>query len=346
MTTDPATPLLLRALAGEDTARAPVWLMRQAGRYLPEYRALKEKHTFWEMARTPELACEITLQPIRRLGMDAAILFQDIMTPLPAMGIDIEFAPGPVIASPLRTAAQIEALRVPEVQEIAPFVPEAIRLITPACPVPLIGFGGAPLTLATYLIEGSGSKEYGRFRGFLRAEPALADALLEKLTAVSERYLTSQVEAGAQAIQIFDSWAGIHSVETWTHFGLPWHQRLVRHVQSLGVPVIYLAVDSHHLWPAMAGMGADAWSVDWRYPLHQARQELGGRAIQGNLDPAVFAGPLEGVAPAVESVLCDGMGGAHVFNLGHGMLPFVDPGHVQRCVETVQAFDRRTGARA
>ncbi|MFT5991982.1 MAG: uroporphyrinogen decarboxylase, partial [Bradymonadia bacterium] len=279
------TPLLLRALAGEDTPTAPVWFMRQAGRILPEYRALKEKYSFWQLARTPDLATEVTLQPVKRFGVDAAILFQDIMTPLPPMGVDIAFAPGPVISEPIRTRAQVDALRVPEQDEIAPFVRQAVQQIRDASPVPLIGFGGAPLTLATYLIEGKGSKEYGNFRGFLRQEPEAAHALLEKLTEVTIRYLRDQVEAGAQAIQLFDSWAGLHDPKTYEEFSLPYNQRVMRALGDLGVPRIFLAVGAGHLYPVIRTLECEAFSVDWRRPLNEAREELGARCIQGNLDP-------------------------------------------------------------
>ncbi|MCB9531797.1 MAG: uroporphyrinogen decarboxylase, partial [Myxococcales bacterium] len=324
------TPLFLRALAGEDTDIAPVWFMRQAGRFLPEYRALKEKHSFWELARTPELACEVTLQPVRRLGVDAAILFQDIMTPLPPMGVDIDFTPGPVIAAPIRTLAQVAALRVPDPGEIAPFVPAAIRLIREACPVPLIGFGGAPLTLATYLIEGKGSKDYATLRTFLRTEPSAAHALLEKLTELSITYLREQVEAGAQAIQLFDSWIGLHDEDVWLEFGHPYNQRVLTALGALGVPRIFLAVAAAHLYPALHRVDCEAFSVDWRTPLDRVRPLVGGRTLQGNLDPAILCAPFDVVRPHVDRVLASGRGGGHVFNLGHGMLPTADTDVVRR----------------
>ena len=338
MTTE--TPLLLRALAGESTARAPVWFMRQAGRVLPEYRALKERYSFWQLARTPELCCEVTMQPIRRFGMDAAILFQDIMTPLPPMGVDIEFAPGPVIQDPIRTRAQVDALRVPSADEIAPFVSEGIGLIRSACPVPLIGFGGAPLTLATYLVQGSGSKDYGLLRGFLRAEPEAAHALLDKLTEVSIRYLRMQVEAGAQAIQLFDSWAGLHGRETYREFALPYVRRVFEGLADLGVPRIYLAVNCTHLYGELRELPCEAFSVDWRTPLDEARATLGARCMQGNLDPAELLGTPEGIRAAVRDVLTRGQGGAHVFNLGHGLMPIITPDAIQIAVDEVRAFER------
>lgn len=334
------TPLILQAFSGESTPRAPVWFMRQAGRVLPEYRALKERYSFWQLARTPELCCEVTMQPIRRFGMDAAILFQDIMTPLPPMGVDIEFAPGPVIQDPIRSVDQVNALRVPEAAEIAPFVTEGIGLIREACPVPLIGFGGAPLTLATYLVQGSGSKDYGLLRGFLRAEPEAAHALLDKLTEVSIRYLRSQVEAGAQAIQLFDSWAGLHGRSAYRTFALPYVRRVFEGLEDLGVPRIYLAVNCTHLYAELRELPCEAFSVDWRTPLNEARATLGASCMQGNLDPAELLGPPDQIRAAVREVLRAGEGGAHVFNLGHGLMPIITPDAIQVAVDEVRAFER------
>ena len=333
-------PLYLRAIRGEDTERAPVWFMRQAGRFLPEYRALKERYTFWELARTPELACEVTLQPVRRLGVDAAILFQDIMTPLPPMGVEIDFVPGPSFREPIRTGAQIDALRVPDIEEIAPFVAEAIGLIRAESPVPLIGFGGAPITLATYMVEGKGSKDYAHLRAFLRTDSGAAHALLDKLTEVSIRYLTMQVAAGAQAIQLFDSWAGLHDSETYREFVLPYNQRIFDALGKLGIPRVYLAVNALHLIDAMRPLDCEAFSLDWRTPLNELRPRLGGRALQGNLDPSDLLAPRPRIRAAVERVLRAGLGGAHVFNLGHGMIPLADPDDVQFAIDCVREFDR------
>lgn len=332
--------LFLDAARGKDTERAPIWMMRQAGRYLPEYRAIKEKSSFWEMCRSPELACEITLQPVRRLGVDAAILFQDIMTPLPPMGVDIEFKPGPVIEAPLRNRQAVEALNVPHQDEIAPYVAEAIRLVRRESPVPLIGFGGAPLTLATYLVQGGGSKDFAEFRQFLRREPEAAHALLEKLTEVSIRYLRMQVEAGAQAIQLFDSWAGLHDRAMYAAFALPYNRRIFEALESYGVPRIYIAVDALHLYDHIARLPCEVVSIDWRAPIDQVRPRLDGKTVQGNLDPAILLAPEAVIAKEAERVLREGLGGAHIFNLGHGIMRQTDPGHAQHLVDTVKAFDR------
>lgn len=339
--------LFLRAVRGEDTARAPIWLMRQAGRHLPEYRALKEKYAFWELARTPELATEVTLQPVRRYGMDAAILFQDIMTPLPAMGVDVAFTPGPSIQRPIRSDDDLATLRVPEQDEIAPFVPEAIRLLRGELEVPLIGFAGAPLTLATYLIEGGGSKEYPTFRGLLRSRPDLAHALLDRLTETSILYARSQIEAGAQAFQLFDSWAGLHSEATYRTFGQPYARRVLAALEDLGVPRLYIAVAAGHLLDAFAELPVEALSLDWRISLDAARRQVGERvpALQGNLDPAELLGTEASVRSEALRVLREGRGGAHVFNLGHGMLPQIDPSRVQALVDVVKGYDRHAADR-
>lgn len=337
----PNNRLFLDAANGQDTDRAPVWMMRQAGRYLPEYRAIKEKSNFWEMCRTPELTCEITLQPVNRLGVDAAILFQDIMTPLPPMGVDIEFSPGPVIAEPIRSEAQVNQLVVPDKDDIAPYVADAITLITKESPVPLIGFGGAPLTLATYLIQGGGSKDYAEFRQFLRYAPEAAHRLLEKLTDVSIRYLTMQVEAGAHAIQLFDSWAGLHSADVYAEFAKPYNQRIFEALKAFDIPRLYIAVDAFHLYSDIRSLACDVVSIDWRVPINHVRPLLYGKVIQGNLDPAVLLAPKDVISQEAKRVLREGLGGAHIFNLGHGIMRQTDPDHAQHLIDVVKDFDRK-----
>ena len=332
--------LFLDAAHGHDTPRAPIWIMRQAGRYLPEYRALKETYTFWEMCRTPDLATEVTLQPIRRFGLDAAILFQDIMTPLPPMGLDIDFSPGPVFKTPVRSAEAVDKLIVPEQDEIAPFVAEAIGLIRRESPVPLIGFGGAPLTLATYIVQGGGSKDYEEFRQFLRYAPQAAHALLEKLTELSIRYLKMQLEAGAQAIQLFDSWAGLHDARTYREFAKPYNQRIFEALAPYGAPRLYIAVDALHLYGEIKDLPCDVVSVDWRVPLSQVRPLLPGKTLQGNLDPALLLAPEEVMLEEATRVLEEGLGGPHIFNLGHGIMRQTDPERVGRLVEAVKSFKR------
>ena len=332
--------LFLDAANGKNTAHAPIWIMRQAGRYLPEYRTLKEKHSFWELCRTPELAAEITLQPIRRFGLDAAILFQDIMTPLPPMGLDIDFTPGPVFKTPVRDEGAVNKLIVPEQGELAPYVAEAIRLIRGESPVPLIGFGGAPLTLATYIVQGGGSKDYDEFRQFLRYAPRAAHKLLDKLTEVSVRYLKMQVDAGAQAVQLFDSWAGLHDARTYREFAKPYNTRIFEALSDYGVPRLYIAVDALHLYGEIKDLPCEVVSVDWRVPLSQVRPLLSGKVLQGNLDPAVLLAPEDVMKSEAERVLREGLGGPHIFNLGHGIMRQTDPERVAQLVEVVRAFDR------
>ena len=333
-------PLFLRALWGEDTPRAPIWVMRQAGRYLPEYRALKEKYSFWEMCRQPELAAEVTLQPLRRFPLDASIVFSDIMTPLAAMGVDIAFEPGPVIAEPLRSREAIDALRVPEADEIAPFVGEAIRLLRQQLHVPLIGFAGAPLTLATYLIQGKGSKDYPIFRQFLWTHPQEAHQLLDKLTEMTIHYLKMQIRAGAQAIQLFDSWAGLHNAQTYHSFGLPYAARVLAALEEEKIPRIYIAVGASHLYGEMASLPLEAISLDWRMPIGEARKAFPQKALQGNLDPAILLAPPEIIRKQALQILEEGRGGAHIFNLGHGIFPETPPEHLAALIECVQSFQR------
>jgi uroporphyrinogen decarboxylase len=332
----------LDAAWGKSTPNAPVWLMRQAGRYLPEYRNIKERHGFWQMVRTPELAVEVTLQPVRRFPLDAAILFSDIMTPLPPMGVEIEFNPGPVIAEPVRDQSAVDGLRVPEQDEIAPFVAEAVRGLRAESPVPVIGFAGAPLTLATYLVQGTGAKDHAEFRGWLAKEESAAEALLDKLTEVTIRYLRMQIAAGAQAVQLFDSWAGVHDGPGYTRFGLPYARRVLDAIGDT-VPRIYLAVGSSHLYGQIATLPAEVVSVDWRRSLRDCRAELPGMALQGNLDPGLLLTTPELAVAGAREVLRAGLGGPHIFNLGHGVLPGTDPDTVARLVDAVHDFPRVEG---
>ncbi|HEX2863175.1 MAG TPA: uroporphyrinogen decarboxylase [Deinococcales bacterium] len=338
------TPLLLRALNGEDTPRAPIWIMRQAGRYLPEYRAVKEKVDFLTLTRTPDLAAEVTLQPVRRLGVDAAIVFADIMTPLPAAGVEVAFNPGPVIQHPIRSLAAAQALRTPDPAEIAPHLETTLRLARrelDATNTPLIGFAGAPLTLAAYLVEGGGSRDFETFRAFLHAEPQAADTLLERLTGLTIAYLQRQVLAGAQAVQLFDSWAGLLDARTYRRFAAPHNARVLQALA--GTPRIYLAVNAAHLLPEIAPLPAEAVSLDWRLPLNAARRQLPGKVLQGNLDPAVLLAPPDVITEEAQRVLQAGLGGPHVFNLGHGIHRTTPPEHAQHLVNVVQAYDRHAG---
>jgi uroporphyrinogen decarboxylase len=330
----------LQAVRGVSEECAPIWLMRQAGRYLPEYRELKARSSFLEMTRTPEIAAEITLQPLRRFPFDAAIIFSDIMTPLEALGIDIKFSPGPSIAEPLRSRAQIDALVLQD--EIAPFVGDALRLVRAELKpdIGLIGFGGTPLTLAAYLVEGGGSKEYATFRQFLRHEPAAMHVLLEKLTLLTISYLKMQVAAGADAIQLFDSWAGLHDEPTYREFGLPYYRRIMDALAETGTARMFFALGASHMMGAVAEVPAEVVSVDWRTDLTEARARLPGRTLQGNLDPAYLYADHDRLGAEARRILTSGLGGAHIFNLGHGIWPDTPIDAVAHLVETVHAFKR------
>ena len=234
----------------------------------------------------------------------------------------------------------IDALRVPETGEIAPYVPEAIKLIRADSPVPLIGFGGAPLTLATYMIQGGGSKDYEEFRQFLRLEAGAAHNLLDKLTEVSVRYLTMQVEAGAQAIQLFDSWAGLHDAQTYAEFAFPYNKRVFEALADLNIPRLYIAVNALHLYHEIKTLPCEVVSIDWRAPIDVVRPQLAGKTIQGNLDPSILLAPKKVITKEAERVLRSGLGGPHIFNLGHGIMKQTDPEHLAHLVRTVQTFNR------
>jgi uroporphyrinogen decarboxylase len=331
----------LKACRGERIQPTPVWMMRQAGRYLPEYRALRERHDFWTMVRTPELAVEVTLQPVERLGVDAAILFSDILVVFPPMGCPVRFAPGPVLERPVRSRDDVERLRVPEPGELG-FVLEAIRVLRRELEgrVPLIGFGGAPLTLAAYLVEGGGSKDFAHLKALLYERPEVARALLERVTAAQERFLSAQVEAGAQAIQIFDTWGGILSRHLYEGFALEPVRRLVARLRALGVPVIYFIKNGSHLLDLVGRIGADVVSVDEKLPLDRVAELLGpGPALQGNLDPMALLADGSVLRAEVRRVLeAVPEGRAHVFNLGHGILPQTPVEHARLLVELVHAW--------
>lgn len=314
--------------------------MRQAGRYLPEYRKIRERATFLEMTHDPAIAAEVTLQPIRRFPLDAAIIFSDIMTPLEALGIEIAFTPGPSIAQPLRSHAAIDALAMRG--ELVPFVGEAIRLVKSELPagVALIGFAGAPLTLAAYLVEGGASKEYAQFRGLLRADPAGAHLLLDKLTELTIAYVRMQVEAGADVIQLFDSWAGLHDLATYRAFGIPYYRRIMDALGGTGAARIFFALGASHLIEAIVQIPAEGVGVDWRTDLHAAHERLPGRAIQGNLDPAVLLAGRETIVAEATRVLERGLGGPHIFNLGHGIWPSTPLDAVAALVDAVRAYER------
>jgi len=335
----PSGSAFLAACRREPAAHRPIWIMRQAGRYLPEYRALREKVDFAALTRTPELAAEVTLQPLRRFPLDAAILFSDIMTPLQGMGIELSFEPAPVVREPIRSARQVAALPALVAGRDVPFVLESIRLVRAGLPagVPLIGFAGAPFTLMCYLVCGRPSKEFAAARAFLYAQGDLAQRLLSHLADAMAEYLAAQAAAGAQALMLFESWAGLLAPREFARFALPAVRRTAAALRRAGVPLIYYVNQGATLLPEVAGLDVDVVGVDWRSPLSQVRSVLGpGKAVQGNLDPAaLFASP-EQLRQHIDVVLEEaGTAPGHIFNLGHGIWPDTDPDAVARLVDYV-----------
>lgn len=335
----------LRACRGLPVDTTPVWIMRQAGRYLPSYRATRARAgDFLSLCKTPELACEVTLQPVEQIGVDAAIIFSDILIPIEAMGVPLRFAEGegPRLR-PVRDGAAVAALRVPDPDEHTGFVMEAIRLTVRALDgkVPVIGFAGAPWTVFCYAVEGQTSRGYPTARRMLYEAPSLAEALLDKLTDTTIAYLQAQVRAGAAAVQLFDSWAGALGVEEYLRFALPRVRRIVEALRPSGVPFIYFCNEGAALLEDAATAGADVLGVDYRLPLDAVRMRLGDElTLQGNLDPiALFAPPDEIARRAAEVIRCAGT--RHVFNLGHGIIPETPPEHAIALVEAVHHFGRR-----
>ncbi|HEU5349499.1 MAG TPA: uroporphyrinogen decarboxylase [Ktedonobacterales bacterium] len=339
----------LRACRREATDVTPIWLMRQAGRYLPEYRRLREHHPLLDMIKTPELACEVTLQPIRAFDLDAAIIFADILPPLEGMGLHLRFAEGegPIIGNPVRTVEDIAHLRVLPPEETLPFTLDAIRLAREQLDgrnIPLIGFSGAPFTLAAYAIEGSGSRNYTEVKGLMMSDPAAWHDLMSKLSEVVGAYLLAQAQAGAQVLQLFDSWVGQLAPADYRQFVLPHTQHAIAIARAANVPIIHFATDTSGYLEAMRETGADVISVDWRVDLDAAWQRLGaGVAIQGNLDPVALLAPWDALKQRAQMVL-EQVGGraGHIFNLGHGILPSTPPDNVKRLVDFVHEYSAAT----
>jgi uroporphyrinogen decarboxylase len=315
--------------------------MRQAGRSLPEYRKVRDGIPMLESCSRPDLVVELTLQPVRRYGVDAAILYSDIVLPLRAAGVDLDIAPGvgPVVADPIRDAGGVAALPRLEPADVAPVSEAVTGLVEALGATPLIGFAGAPFTLATYLIEGGPSKAHLRTKALMHSEPALWHALLARLADVSATFLAAQVAAGAAAVQLFDSWVGVLSAADYRRFVAPHSARILGDPALAGVPRIHFGVGTGELLADLGAVGADVVGVDWRVPLDEAARRVGpGKALQGNLDPAVLAAPWPVVADAVRRVLADASGlEGHVFNLGHGVPPEADPDVLARVVDLVHA---------
>jgi uroporphyrinogen decarboxylase len=342
----PASPYLA-AVTGRKPGRVPVWFMRQAGRSLPEYRELRQHHTMLEACFEPEVVCEITLQPIRRHDVDAAILFSDIVVPLRAAGIDLDIVAdvGPVIAHPIRTDADIDAMKPLEPQAIQP-VCQAVSLLVDALgDVPLIGFAGAPFTLASYLVEGGPSRNHARTKAMMLAEPASWHALMSKLTDLTVEFLRGQIDAGVDAIQVFDSWAGTLSLSDYRRYVLPHSTRVFATLAEHGLPMTHFGVGTAELLGAMGEAGATVVGVDWRTSLSDAAARVRpGTALQGNLDPVVVLAGWPVVERAARAVVDDGRravdagAAGHVFNLGHGVLPETNPGVLTDLVSLVHSL--------
>jgi uroporphyrinogen decarboxylase len=338
----------LRACRREPVPHTPVWFMRQAGRSLPEYRKVREGTTMLQACAMPELVAEITLQPVRRYGVDAAILYSDIVVPLVAAGIDLDIVPGvgPVVAEPVRDEAAVRALPPLDAAQLD-HVADAVRLVVAELgATPLIGFAGAPFTLASYLVEGGPSRNHERTKALMYGVPAVWSALLEHLAAVTTTFLRVQVEAGASAVQLFDSWAGALPRSDYVTHVQPWSARVLDGVADLGVPRIHFGVGTGELLHAMGEAGADVVGVDFRVPLDEAGRRVGpGRALQGNLDPAVVFAPWDAVRERVLATLDAGRRAeGHVFNLGHGVVPTTDPDVLHRVVDLVHEASAGAGS--
>jgi uroporphyrinogen decarboxylase len=333
--------LFLKACRREAVPRTPVWFMRQAGRYMSEYRALRAKHSLLTLCRTPELAVEVTLQPVRALGVDAAILFSDLLLPLAPLGIPFDFqaGEGPVIEKPVRSAADVAALRRFDPRQDLGMVLEAIRLLRRDLQVPLIGFAGAPFTLASYAVEGGSSRSFEKTKGLLYQDPATWHRFAGLLAEIVADYLRAQVDAGAQALQLFDSWVGALDEADYREFVLPHTKALFDRLAGVGVPLIHFGTGTGHLLAAQKEAGGDVIGVDWRTSLTTARERLGdGVALQGNLDPTLLFAPRERLLGRVDAVLRQAAGRpGHVFNLGHGILPTTPVESVKAVVEHVHA---------
>jgi uroporphyrinogen decarboxylase len=331
-------PLLVRALRREQVERTPVWFMRQAGRSLPEYRALRERRSFFEVANTPDLCAEVTLQPVRRHGVDAAVLFADIVTPVLGMGVDVELVEGlgPVVAEPVTSVAGVERLRLPDPEDAYSPVLEAVRIVRRelGSDQGLVGFCGGPFTVAGYLIEGRPSRDFVRVKELMYREPSVWHALLDRLADGFADYVEAQVDAGADVVQLFDSWVGVLSVADYEEFVAPYSARILARLE---VPTIHFGTGTTHLLAAMAAVGGDAIGLDWRVPLDQGWLAVGpDRAVQGNLDPAALFAPWPRIEAAADDVLARAGGRpGHVFNLGHGVLPETNSDDLTRLVAFV-----------
>ncbi|WP_183248379.1 MULTISPECIES: uroporphyrinogen decarboxylase [Anoxybacillus] len=336
----------LRACRGEATEYVPVWYMRQAGRSQPEYRALKEKYSLFEITHQPELCAYVTRLPVEQYNVDAAILYKDIMSPLPAIGVDVDIKAGigPVIDNPIRSLADVERLGEIDPENDVPYVLETIRLLTKEqLTVPLIGFAGAPFTLASYMIEGGPSKNYNKTKAFMYAEPKAWFALMDKLADMTIRYVKAQIRAGASAIQIFDSWVGAVNVADYRYFIKPTMERIFTALRDENVPLIMFGVGASHLAKEWHDLPLDVVGLDWRLSIREAREMGLTKALQGNLDPAVLLAPWEVIEERVKQILDEGMAheGGYVFNLGHGIFPQIKPETLKRLTAFIHDYSAK-----
>jgi uroporphyrinogen decarboxylase len=337
----------LKACKREAVDCTPVWFMRQAGRYMAEYRAIRQKYTLLTICKTPELAAQVTLQPVEKLGVDAAIIFADILLPVEGMGIQLEFAQGegPVIRNPIRDKAAVEALCLIEPEEMVPFTLEAIRIVRRELNdrIPLIGFAGAPFTLASYLIEGGHSRDYILTKSMMYKDPETWRSLMAKLTQVVTAYLQSQIRAGAQAVQLFDSWIGCLSPGDYREYVLPFSRQIIQSLRRENVPIIHFGTGTASLLELMREAGSDVIGVDWRVNIDEAWNRLGDHvAIQGNLDPVALFAPLPELRKRIKDILQRvGTRPGHIFNLGHGILPQTPVENVIATVEMVHELSQR-----
>jgi uroporphyrinogen decarboxylase len=342
------TERLLRSCRGQPVDRPPVWLMRQAGRYLPEYRRVREGIAFLDMCRDVDRAVEVSLQPIELVGSEAVIFFSDIFVPVLGMGIELDFRPGPVVASPIRNAAQVEGLVRPDPERACPYVFEILRTLRRELAgdrVPLLGFAGAPFTLAAYLVEGSGSRHFAVLKRMMFRDPALLRSLLARLTDLTVDYLNAQIAAGAQAVQLFDTWAGMLGPSDYREWILPIHQEIVARVERARAPFILYVNDGAHVVDEMLESGADVISLDWRVELADAARRAGSRAsVQGNLDPCALAAPRQEIFRRVAGLRAAGRAArGHILNLGHGCLPETPVEGVRAFTDAVRALAEVAG---
>jgi uroporphyrinogen decarboxylase len=337
----------LRACRGEEVDYTPVWLMRQAGRYLPEYRAVRSNIDFLALCKNPQLAAEVTLQPVDILGVDAAILFSDILIPVEAMGMRLEFSDkeGPVLSEPVRSKASVDRLIIPDVEGDLPFIFETIRILRKELEnkVPLIGFSGAPFTLATYMVEGGSSKHFLNTKKMMFQNNVVFGYLMEKITDVIISYVSAQIKAGAQAVQLFDTWAGMLAPVDYKKFAFPYIRKAISELKKEGVPVIYFVNDCAGVLKEVKKTGADVVGIDWRIDFADAVKKLGKKmVVQGNLDPCALFLPEEKIEERVKDILWKGEAAkGHIFNLGHGVLPQTPVENVAAMVEAVHTFGRK-----